>query len=196
MSFDGSYLIVMVTGCANVIPLGPKSNAVPGISRSFGGGLAAGDTVMFRVAVSAPGGTVIVTVELCALKDAPELETTAPSNTVTSVEAECPSMVAVTVAVPSATPVTTPAATVTFVGSELAHEISRFVRLLPLASFGIAVMMSVPPTTRPTEPAGEKTTVATGAGGAVESPQPNAMNAAAARIKKRVRLTGRKSANS
>ena len=105
-------------------------------------------------------------------------------------------MVAVIVAVPSATPVTTPAATETFVGSELDQETSRFVRLLPFASLGIAVMISVPPTTSPIDPAGEKTTVATGAGGAVESPQPNAMNAAAARIKTRVRLTGQKSANS
>jgi len=115
---------------------------------------------------------------------------------VTSVDAECPSIVAVIVAVPRATPVTTPAATETFVGSEVAHVICRSVRLLPPASFGMAVMMSVPPTTSSTAAGGERTTAATGAGGAVESPQPNAMNAAAARIKKRVRLTERKSANS
>ena len=45
----GLYLIVIVTGCANVSCGGPKSNAVPGSSRGFAGGFAAGTTVMLDV---------------------------------------------------------------------------------------------------------------------------------------------------
>src|SRR5512141_109029 len=115
------------------------------------------------------------------------VETTAPSLTTTSIDAECPSIVAVIVAVPSATPVTTPAATLIFDGSELDHVVRRSVRLLPAASLGVATMTSVPFGTSSMD-AGDRTTGETGAGGAVDSPQPipNAINPAAARRKTRI----------
>src|SRR5215210_3164193 len=111
MTFEGSYLIEMVTGCANVAPVGPKSNVVPATTRSFAGKLLVGATEMFRVCVRAPAGISSETVEFRTLNDAPALDTTAPSLTLTSIEAVWPSTDAVIIAVPMATPVTTPAAT-------------------------------------------------------------------------------------
>jgi len=138
MTFDGSYLIEIVTGCANVVPVGPKSNVVPATTRSFAGKLVAGAMVMFRVCVRAPEGISMETVEFRTLNDAPALDTTAPSFTVTSIDAEWPSIVAVIVAVPGATPLTTPAATLAVDGSELDQSLIRLVRVFPPASFGIA----------------------------------------------------------
>jgi len=82
----------------------------------------------------------------------PADETIAPSLTVTSTLPDCPSTVAVMVALPSATPVMSPAATVTLEGSEVDHVVMRSVSAFPFASFGIAASICVPPGTSSTAP--------------------------------------------
>src|SRR5262245_12043120 len=78
-----------------------------------------------------------------------------------------PSLEAVITAAPAATPVTTPLAeTVATAGSLDAHVTTRPVRVLPCASFVVAVSGPVAPTFTDNEP-GVTVTVATGAGGGV-----------------------------
>src|SRR5438093_4059984 len=74
-----------------------------------------------------------------------------------------PSLVAVIVAEPSAAPVTSPVAdTLTTSGAPLAHVTARPTNGLPLASLGVAVSCTVPPTATPAL-AGVTSTEATGA---------------------------------
>jgi hypothetical protein len=88
-------------------------------------------------------------------------DATGVSCTVMADEPDWPSLVAVTVAVPTARPVTTPPLTVAAVVLLLTQLTTRFVRTLPEASRIVAVRVSVRPTS--TVPLGGATwTVATG----------------------------------
>jgi hypothetical protein len=107
-STAGSYLSVRLTGFANVVPVGPKSNGVPLTTRGSFATDVEGATDTFVVEVTASGGTTISTRPDPTFNVAPVLETTPPSRTVTVAVAVFPSTPAVMLAVPGAIPTTIP----------------------------------------------------------------------------------------
>jgi hypothetical protein len=163
--FAGSYLILMVTGFANVVPDGPKSNGVPFTTRGSLANAVEATTDTFVGADNALSGTIIWTLPDIRLSVAPLLETTPPSRTVTVAVALLLSTAAVIVAVPAATPNTMPEdETVAFDRSD---ELQAKVRdkACPDWSLAVAESCRVCDGTKVPEIADRTTTAVVGGGG-------------------------------
>lgn len=104
------YLSRRCTTDANCSFAGSRSTAEPATSRVVVGVFVAGSMMIMTLDVSAPGGTISVAAPFSAVTVAPVAPTTAPSLTVTCVEAVMLSTVSVIDTAPVATPSTSPSA--------------------------------------------------------------------------------------
>ena len=104
----GSYPIVSVTGSANTMPSGPKSNAVPGTRVVSVGNPVAGFAVIKTDSSTAPAGNTSSTASSASKIAPPSESVNSPSSTVTDAVPVAEPEVAVMVAVPSAKAVMRP----------------------------------------------------------------------------------------
>lgn len=159
------YLNSSRTGCANVVPEGPSSYAVPGTTPAGDGGLAIGVTVIATGAVRAPGGIVTVAWPPLATMVPPLAPMRPPSRTVMVADAPLPSLVAVTTVMPDERAVTRPSfVTVAMAGALETQDTLRPVSVAPLAASVVAVTWAVCCATR-VAVSRLSWTVATAAGG-------------------------------